>query len=44
MKKLSFGKQSIKKIYEGGCVYADKTKFVYDSIVNGNAYFYRGFG
>jgi hypothetical protein len=39
MKKIPLGNQSFKKIIEGGYLYVDKTKFVYDAIANGGAYF-----
>jgi hypothetical protein len=39
MKKIPLGLQSFQKIIEGGSLYVDKTKFVYNAIANGDAYF-----
>jgi hypothetical protein len=39
MKKIPHGLQSFQKIIEGGYLYVDKTKFVYNAIANGGAYF-----
>ncbi|MDR1296099.1 MAG: AAA family ATPase, partial [Deltaproteobacteria bacterium] len=39
MKKLSIGMQTFKDLIEGGYVYADKTRHVYDLVSEGKAYF-----
>ena len=39
MKKLPLGIQSFRKIIEGGYVYADKTKYIYDLISDTSYYF-----
>ena len=39
MKKLPLGMQSFRDIIEDGCVYADKTKYVYDLINESKYYF-----
>ena len=39
MKKLPLGIQTFRKIVEGNNVYADKTRYIYNLINNGNCYF-----
>ncbi|MDR1050013.1 MAG: AAA family ATPase, partial [Deltaproteobacteria bacterium] len=39
MKELPIGMQTFKELIEGGYVYADKTKFVYNIVRTGKAYF-----
>ena len=39
MKELPLGLQSFRKVIEGGCVYIDKTQYVYELIRRYGSYF-----